>query len=125
MLYICLNSCVIIPTWIWLWSMHMQNLIKFHPFVHKILSENKILTITKGHHHVGNLQKLTHNNPNLDLINVSAYATFGLIPSIHSQDIELKLSLNDRIMESENHMQNLTKFHQFFHKNLCGNQILT
>ena len=43
--------------------MHMQNLIKFHQFVHKILSGNKILTITKGHNHVINLRKLMRNNP--------------------------------------------------------------
>ena len=28
------------------------------------------------------------NNPNLDLVNINAYANFGQIPSICSQDIE-------------------------------------
>ena len=60
----------------------MQNLIKFHGCVHKILSGNKILTITKGHNCVVNLQKLTHNNPNLDLVKVNAYAKFDQIPLI-------------------------------------------
>ena len=30
------------------------------------------------------------NNPNLDLVNINAYAKFGQIPSIHSQVIEQK-----------------------------------
>ena len=30
------------------------------------------------------------NNPNLDLVNIDAYAHFGQIPSICSQDIELQ-----------------------------------
>ena len=29
-----------------------------------------------------------HNNPNLDLVNINAYAKFGQIPSICSQDID-------------------------------------
>ena len=29
-----------------------------------------------------------HNNPNLDFVNINAYAQFGQIPSICSQDIE-------------------------------------
>ena len=68
----------------------MQNLIKFHQFVHKILSRNEIFTITNGHNCVVNLQKLTYNNPNLDLVKVNAYAKFDQIPSICSQDIERK-----------------------------------
>ena len=47
--------------------------------------------MTKGHYNcVLNLQKSTHNNPNLDLVKVNAYAKFDQIPSICSQDIELK-----------------------------------
>ena len=30
------------------------------------------------------------NNPNLDVVNINAYAKFGQIPSICSQDIERK-----------------------------------
>ena len=69
----------------------MQNLIKFHQFVHKILRGNEILTITKSRNHVVNLRKLTSN---VDLANVNAYATFGLIPQIRSQDSEWKRSRN-------------------------------
>ena len=58
---------ITIPTKIWLRSMHTQNLIKFHQFIHKKLSGNEILTITKGHNHVVNLQKLTINNQNVDI----------------------------------------------------------
>ena len=34
------------------------------------------------------------NNPNLDLVSFNAYAKFGQIPSILSQDIERKRSRN-------------------------------
>ena len=70
--------------------MHMQNLDKFHQFVLKILSGNEIRTSIKGHNSVINFQKLTLNNPNLDLVNINAYAKFGQIPFIRSQDIERK-----------------------------------
>ena len=33
---------------------------------------------------------MTGNNPNLDLVNINAYVTFGQIMSIFSQDIEWK-----------------------------------
>ena len=71
-------------------SMRMQNLAKFHQFANKILSGNEILTSIKGHNSVEMFGKLTHNNPNLDLVNINAYAKFGQIPSIHSQVIERK-----------------------------------
>ena len=48
--------------------MHMQNWIKFHRIIHKIMSGNEILTITNGHNSVVNLRKLTRNNPILDLL---------------------------------------------------------
>ena len=70
--------------------MHMQNLVKFHQFVLQILSGNEILTSTKGHNSVINLRNLTRNNTNLDLVNINAYAKFGQIPSMYSQDIERK-----------------------------------
>ena len=57
-------------------STHIQNLIKFHLFVHKILSGNKLSTIAKDHNSVVNLQKMTCNNPNLDLVMINAYAKF-------------------------------------------------
>ena len=65
----------------------MQSLIKFHQFFHKILSGNKIMTITRGHSSVIYLWKLMHNTPKLDLVNINAYAKFGLIQLITSQDI--------------------------------------
>ena len=57
-------------------SMHMQNMVKFNQFVPKILS-------------------LTCNNPNLDLVSTNAYAIFGFIPSMPSQDIEQKPNSDD------------------------------
>ena len=70
--------------------MHMQNWVKIHLFVLKILSRNKILTSIKGYNSVINLWKLTCNNPNLDVVDINAYAKIGQIPSIRSQDIERK-----------------------------------
>ena len=70
--------------------MHMQNLVKVHPFVLKILSRNEILTSIKDHNFVINLRKLTRNNPNLDLVNTNAPAKFCQIPSICSQTIVRK-----------------------------------
>ena len=55
--------------------MHIQNLIQFHKFVHKILSGNEILLITKGRNCVVNLGKWTHNKY---LVKVNAYAKFKL-----------------------------------------------
>ena len=37
-----------------------------------------------------NIQKLTLNNPKLDVVNIYAYAKFGLNPFIRSQDTEWK-----------------------------------
>ena len=67
--------------------MCIQNLVKFCPFILKILSGNEILTSVKGHNFVANL---TFYNPNLDIINVNVYTKFGYILSIGSQDIERK-----------------------------------
>ena len=61
-----------------------------HQFILKILSGNEILTSIKDHNSVINLQKLICNNPRLDLSNINAYARFGQIPSIRSQDIGQK-----------------------------------
>ena len=78
----------------------MQNLVKFHRFVHKILSGNEILTLNKGHNCVVNLQKSTRNNLNLDPVNVIEYSKFGLILSIRSQDIERKHTRNDGMTDN-------------------------
>ena len=53
--------------------MCIQNLVKFCPLVLKILSGNEILTSTKGHNSVANMQKNVLYNPNLDVINVNVY----------------------------------------------------
>ena len=60
----------------------------------KISSRNKIMTSIKGQTFVMNLRKLMHNNPNLDLVHINAYAKFGQIPLICSQDIERKRNLD-------------------------------
>ena len=75
-------------------SMHMQPLVKISQTVLKILGRNKILTSIKGHNSVINLRILTRNNPNLDLVNIKAYANFGKFLLISSQDIERKRNLD-------------------------------
>ena len=67
-----------------------QNLVGFCQFVLKILSGNKILTSIKGRYSVKILQKMTGNNPKLDLVNDDLHTKFGSILSIRSQDIERK-----------------------------------
>ena len=57
------------------------------------MSENEILTITKGHNSFVKWRKWTRNNFNLDLVKVNAYAKFDQIPSIRSQDIYKKRNL--------------------------------
>ena len=52
--------------------MHLQNLVKFHQFVLKILSGNKTEVSIKGHNSVINLQKFMRNNANLDVFNINA-----------------------------------------------------
>ena len=68
----------------------IQNLVGFCQFVLKILSGNEILSSIKGRNSVQILQKMTGNNPKLDLVNVDVYTKFGRILSIRSQDIERK-----------------------------------
>ena len=70
--------------------MCIQNLVGFCQFVLKILSGNEILTSIKGHNSVKILQKMTGNNPKLDLVNVDVQTKFGQILSSHSQDNERK-----------------------------------
>ena len=68
----------------------IQNLVGFRQFVLKILSGNEILTSIKGRSSVKILQKMTGNNPKLDLVNVDVHTKFGQILYIRSQDIERK-----------------------------------
>ena len=59
--------------------------------VQKVLSENETLISIKGNNSLTNKQNMTGNNPNLDPVNINAYAKFGQILSIYSKDIERKL----------------------------------
>ena len=68
----------------------IQNLVGFCQFILKIFSENEILTSIKGRNSVKILQKMTGNNPKLDLVNDDVHTKFGRILSIRSQDIERK-----------------------------------
>ena len=68
----------------------IQNLVGFCQFVLKILSGNEILTSIKGRNSVKILQKMTGNDPKLDLVNVDVRTKFGQILSICFQDIERK-----------------------------------
>ena len=70
--------------------MCIQNLVLFCQFVLKILSKNQILTSIKGRNSVAILRKTKIYNTNLDLVTDNVYTNFGLILSIHSQDIEQK-----------------------------------
>ena len=70
--------------------MCIQNLDRFCESVLKILSGNEILTSVKGRNSVKILQKMTGNNPKLDLVNVDVHTKFVRILSSRSQDIELK-----------------------------------
>ena len=68
------------------------------------MSGNEIMKSIKGRNSVTNLQKLTSNNPNLDLVNIGLHTKFGSILSIHSQDIEQKNKYpkgNDRSPDSK------------------------
>ena len=63
--------------------MHLQNFIKIHQLVHKILSINKILTSIKGHE---NERKILFNHTNLHLVNINTYTKFDINPQINSKD---------------------------------------
>ena len=70
--------------------MCIQNLVRFCLLVLKILSGNEILMSIKGRNSVKIFQKMTGNNPNVDIVNVDGHTKFCLILSIGSQDIERK-----------------------------------
>ena len=70
--------------------MCIQNLDRFCQLVLKILSGNEILKSIKGPNSVKILQKMTANNPKLDLVDVDVHTKFGQILSICSQDSERK-----------------------------------
>ena len=86
--------------------MFIQNLVKFCPFVLKILSGNEILTSIKGHYSATNLRKMTVYHPNLDLINVIVYTKFDFCPFI------LKILGGNKILTSvkgRNSVKNMQK----------------
>ena len=68
--------------------MFIQNLVLFCQLVLKTLSKNQIMTSIKGRNSVSNLRKTKINNNNVDLVNDNVFTKFGLILSIHYQDIE-------------------------------------
>ena len=70
--------------------MHLQNFIKIHQSIHKILSMNEISTLIKGHNSVENEQKIVFNHPNLHLVSINAYTKFDWNSEINSQDINHK-----------------------------------
>ena len=87
--------------------MCIQNLVLFCQFVLKILSKNRILTSIKGSNSVANLQKTKIYNTNIDLVNDNVFTKFGLILSIHFQDIEQ--NPNSDINKGRNSVANLRK----------------
>ena len=66
--------------------MHIKRLVRFCQFVLKVLSGNELVTSIKGHNSVKSLQKMTGNNPKLDLVNADVHTKFGQILSTCSQD---------------------------------------
>ena len=70
--------------------MHLQNFIKIHKLIHKILSIIENSASIKGHNSVEKEQKILLNHPNLHLVNINAYTKFDKNPQINSQDIEHK-----------------------------------
>ena len=70
--------------------MFIQNLVLFCLLVLKTLSKHQILTSIKGRDYVANVRKTKIYNTNVDLVNDNVLTKFGLILSIHSQDIEQK-----------------------------------
>ena len=82
--------CSIIRIYILSISMHIQNLIKTHKLIHKILSKNKILMSIKGHNSVKNRPKIMCIRHNMDLVCINVYTKFYQNSSICSEDIEEK-----------------------------------
>ena len=70
--------------------MHLQNFIKIHQLVHKILSINEVSTSIKDHNSIENERKILLNHPNLHLVNIKAYTKFDRNPQMNSQDFEHK-----------------------------------
>ena len=75
-------------------NMNEYNLVKFCPFVRKILNGNKNLALIKGQNSGTNVRKMICNNPNVDHVNMNAYLKCGEILSICLQDFERKLNFS-------------------------------
>ena len=84
------SEFVIVITYIFSISMHIQNFIKTHQLVRKILSINETSSAIKGHNSVENERKMLCNHPKLRLVNINAYTKFDRNPQIKSQDTEHK-----------------------------------
>ena len=72
--------------------MYLQNFIRIHQLVHKILSINDTSSSIKGHNAVENERNILWNHPNLQLVNINAYTKVDQNPQfeINSYDIEHK-----------------------------------
>ena len=63
-------------------------MVEFCPFISKIWRKHRILASIKGRNSVANLRKTMIYNTNIDLVSDDVFAKFGLILSIHSEDVE-------------------------------------
>ena len=72
--------------------MHLQNFIKIHQLVQKILSILNVISASiKGHNSVLKIEKkILFNHPKLHLVNINADAKFDRNRQLNSQDIEHK-----------------------------------
>ena len=70
--------------------MHLQDFIKIHQLVHKILGINEISALIKGPNSVENEQKSLFNHPYLHSVNINAYGNFDRNTEISSENIEHK-----------------------------------
>ena len=85
--------------------MCILNLVRFCPFVLKILSRNKILTSIKGHNSVKILRNIKGYNPKLDLVISNVHTKFGQLLSIkgsNSVKILRKMTGNNPQLEPVN-----------------------
>ena len=64
--------------------MRLQNFIKIHQLIYKILYILEISTSIKGHNSVENVRKILFNHLNLHLVNINAYTKFHRNPQINS-----------------------------------------
>ena len=95
---------MIVLTYILSITMHLQNFIKIHQLVHKILSINEISTSIMSHsqNSVENEWKILFNHPNLHLVNINAYIKFDRNPQIHKL-IHKILSINKILTSIKGH----------------------